>query len=169
MFAAQELERASFGDEEDYNETKQEIQTVVDQVSDAIEKNLDEDLVERLERGEYPRVASGALCFWPRFAGWRSMWPYWNYNIYGLSFWPRSVSRRTGRTHDMLDQILEDFRADFEARLKKARREGRTLSEAELDDAVGSLKQDLSVIARRSQRREDRHQAEDEARDRRAG
>ena len=62
----------------------------------------------------------------------------------------------------MLDEILEDFRADFETRLRKARREERALSDGELDEALQGLKQDLSVVARRSRRREDRRGEEEE-------
>jgi hypothetical protein len=169
MFTVQELQRTTFGDDEDYEDTKEEISTVVDQVSETIEKNLDEDLLARLDRGEYPRVASALRC-WPSLLSWRSIWPYWNYNMYyGGRSWIRPINRGNGGNKDMLDQILEDFRADLEARLKKARRENQPLSEAEIDDALQSLKQDLSVVARRTQRREERHEEQETSRGRRAG
>ena len=163
LFARQEWERASFGDEEDYDDARDETHRVVTQVLDALEKNLDEDLLEQLDDGEYPRVAS-TFTWWPRLRGWRSMWPYWNYyNVFGGRFSIRSVKRGLGRAHDMLDEILDDFRADFEERLKRARREDRSMTDTELDEAVGELKQDLSVVARRARRREDRRDDDDVA------
>ena len=96
MFTVQELQRTTFGDDEDYEDTKEEISTVVDQVSETIEKNLDEDLLARLDRGEYPRVASALRC-WPSLLSWRSIWPYWNYNMYyGGRSWIRPINRGNG-------------------------------------------------------------------------
>jgi hypothetical protein len=56
----------------------------------------------------------------------------------------------------MLDEILEDFRTDFEDRLRKARREDRPVTDDEVDEALQGLKQDLAVVVRKSRRREDR-------------
>jgi len=120
MFAGQQMQRASFGDEDDYTATKQEIQSVVSQVSEVIEKNLDEDLLERLDRGEYPRFA-GVLSSWPRLRAVGATWPYWNYNLYGQRFWTRP-GRRTWRAHGMLDEILEEAFAGL-------RRAHRTVTE----------------------------------------
>jgi hypothetical protein len=170
MFVRQQTERATYGDDDDYDDAKEDSHTVVDQVLDTLEKNLDEDFVEQLDRGDYPRTASVYGC-WPRLPSWYSGWPYWNY--YGSN--RGRVTRRyrrgvatgpgtTGRTHDMLDEILDDFRADFEDRLRNARREDRAVSEAELDDALQALRQDLSVVVRRSRRREDRKEEEEESR-----
>jgi hypothetical protein len=156
MFAAQELERTLLGDDEDYDDAKQETHDVVSDVLDTIENSLDEDLLERVERGEYPRVAQLLEC-WPRALDWRQLWPYnYGYTWYRGPIHARKTLQR-GRT-DMLDQILDDFRDDFEARLKTARREDRSLSDAELEEAVNELKEDLKVIARRTRRREDRRE-----------
>jgi len=160
MFARQQWERASYGDDEDYQDAKEEADQVVSQVLDTVEKNLDEDLLEKLDHGEYPRVVSGTG-YWSRLRGWRSMWPYWNYNLFSTWSPSRRIRRGIGRTHDMLDEILEDFRADFDERLRRARRDERALSDAELDEALQALKEDLSVVARRSRRREDRRDDED--------
>jgi hypothetical protein len=161
LFSRQQAERATLGDEDDYQDAKEESRQVVSEVLDTIEKNLDEDLLENLDRGDYPRLAS-VYSTWPRLRGWRSMWPTWNYNLYGLWSPLRAVGGRvsTRRTQDMLDEILEDFRADFEDRLKRARREDRAVTDAELDESLQSLKEDLSVVARRARRREDRREEE---------
>jgi len=161
MFARQQTERVTFGDDQDYDDAKQDTQKVVAQVLDALEKNLDEDLLERLDRGEYPRMAS-AVKYWASPADWRSLWPYSLYNVYRGRVSAHPFGRAARGTHDMLDEILEDFRADFETRLRKARREERALSDGELDEALQGLKQDLSVVARRSRRREDRRGEEEE-------
>jgi len=163
MYARQQAERATYGDDEDYEDAKQDSHRVVTEVLDTLEKHLDEDFVEQLERGEYPRVASN-FC-WPRVPEWSSVWPNW-FNYYSVKrgrVAPRRAVRATGRTHDMLDEILEDFRTDFEDRLRKARREDRALSEAEVDEALQDLRQDLSVVVRRSRRREDRREEEEES------
>lgn len=161
MFARQQSERATFGDDQDYDDAKQETQRVVAQVLDALEKDLDEDLLERLDRGEYPRMA-GAFRHWPRVADWRSLWPYSQYNLYRGRSPARPFGRMVRGTHDMLDEILEDFRDDFENRLRKARREDRALSDDELDQALEALKQDLTLVSRRSRRKEDRRVEEEE-------
>jgi hypothetical protein len=166
MFVRQQWERASYGDDEDYHDVREEAQQVVSQVLDTIEKNLDEDLLEKLDRGEYPRVVS-SVGYWSRLRGWRSVWPYWNYDVYGSWSPSRRVRRRLGRSNDMLDEILEDFRSDFEERLRRARRDDRGLTDAELDEALQALKEDLSVVARRSRRREDRRDDEEGPRRRR--
>ena len=62
----------------------------------------------------------------------------------------------------MLDHILEDFRTEFESRLKNARKEERSMTDAELDEMLTELKEDLSVVARRSRRREGRRLDEEE-------
>src|SRR6266542_4257504 len=157
MFAAQEAERATLGDGQDYDDTKAVVHQVVVQVLDTIEKNLDEDLLERLDRGEYPHVVSAWSCL-PRPSTWRSMWPNHRYAYPGL-FSVRSVHRT--RSDAMLDQILDDFRADFESRLKNAKRDDRPLSDAELDAALQELREDLQVVVRRTRRREERHAEED--------
>ena len=162
MFARQQSERATFGDDDDYDDAKGDSHRVVVQVLDTLEKHLDEDFVEQLDRGEYPRTMSSISC-WPRLPEWRSMWP-WNY--YGVNrgrVATRRYGRATGRSQDMLDEILEDFRTDFEDRLKKARREDRAVSEAEVEDALQGLRQDLAVVVRRSRRREDRREEEEES------
>jgi hypothetical protein len=158
MFAAQELERTMLGDDEDNDDARHETHEVVSDVLDTIEKSLDEDLLERVERGEYPRVAHVLEC-WPQALNWRQVWPY----TYGYGWYRGPIhSTKTlqrGKT-DMLDQILDDFREDFEARLKTARREERSLTDAELEEAVNELKEDLKVIARRTRRREERREEE---------
>jgi hypothetical protein len=164
MYARQQAERATYGDDDDYDDAKDDSHRVVAQVLDTLEKHLDEDFVEQLDRGEYPRTASMMGC-WPRMPEYRSTWPYWNY--YSNANRSRVASRRlvrgAGRTHDMLDEILEDFRNDFEDRLRKARRDDRPMSEAEMDEALQGLRQDLSVVVRRARRREDRDREEDES------
>jgi len=160
MFARQQTERATFGEDADYDDAKQDTHRVVTEVLDSLEKHLDEDFVEQLDRGEYPRLASAVGC-WPRLPHWRSTWPYWNYNMYTRSV-PAMRYRSATRRHDMLDEILEDFRADFEERLRKARREDRALSEQEVEDSLQALKEDLGVVVRRSRRKEDRKQEEEE-------
>jgi hypothetical protein len=159
MFAFQQSERATLGDDEDYDDAKRDTHGVVGQVLDTLEKNLDEDLLEQLDRGEYPRMASAFGC-WPRLPDWRSTWPYSKRSAYRGRVVARPLGRDTRRTHDMLDEILEDFRADFESRLRQARREDRALSETELDETLQELRQDLSVVVRRSKRREDRREEE---------
>jgi hypothetical protein len=164
MFVRQQSERATLGDDQECEDAKQETHSVVNQVLQTIEKNLDEDLLENLDRGQYPRVASAYGC-WPRLPNWRSWWPYYNYyspyTTTGGRLRMRPVHRSTRGTADMLDEILDDFRADFEARMRKARREDRALTDAELDDSLQGLREDLSVIARRSRRREDRREEEE--------
>lgn len=173
MFARQQTERATFGDDEDYEDARDDSHRVVVQVLDTIEKHLDEDFVEQLERGDYPRTASSVGC-WPRMPEWRSSYYGWPYSSY---YWPYSTQysvkrgrvathrpgRGPGKDHDMLDEILEDFRADLEDRLRNARREDRTMSDAELEEAISDLRQDLQVVVRRSRRREERRQEEDES------
>jgi hypothetical protein len=155
MFAVQEYERATSGDEQDYDDAQQESHDVVGQVLDTIEKNLDEDLLESLDRGEYPQLAS-SFGSWTRSRGRRLMWPTWNYNNVYSAWAPMRRFARVRRSDNMLDEILDDFRADFEDRLRKARREDRGVTDAEVDEALQGLKEDLTVVARRSRRREER-------------
>ena len=158
MFATQELERTMLGNDQDYDDAKEETDQVVADVLDIVERSLDEDLLERLDRGEYSRSMGGWGC-WPRYRAWTSFWPY----FYGYK---PSVSRRhavkTVRTRtedsDMLDQIIDYFRSDLEAKLKKARREERAISDQELDESLKDLKEDLKLITRREKRREDRRE-----------
>jgi len=164
MYACQQRARAAFGDSQDYEEAQAEAHQVIDQVLDTIERNLDEDLLERLDRGEYPRVAS-SLSYWPHLRALRSMWPSWT----GSGAWSplHPLRHAMRRTHDMLDEILEDFRADIEDRLRRARQEERAVSDAEIDEALQALKEDLSVVVRRARRREDRRDDDGTSRRRR--
>lgn len=162
MFARQQSERATLGDDEDYDDAKDDSHRVVAGVLDTLEKHLDEDFVEQLDRGEYPRTASVLSC-WPRLPEWRSMWPWNYYSVNRGRVSTRRFGRATGRTNDMLDEILEDFRTDFEDRLRKARREDRPVAEAELDEALQGLRQDLAVVVRRARRREDRKEEVEES------
>lgn len=159
LFATQEWERTTLGDDEDYDDAKQETHDVVRNVLNVIEKSMDEDLLERLDRGEYSRVASGYLGSMPR-SPWRYMWPYNTYPYTTATRTRRAVAprRTTLRRSEMLDQVLEDFRADFEARLKHARRDDRAISDAELEDALKELREDLQVVVRRERRREERRE-----------
>ena len=159
MFATQELERTVLGNDQDYDDAKDETHQVVADVLDIVERSLDEDLLERLDRGEYQRSMSGWGC-WPRYRAWTSFWPY----FYGYR--PSVVGRRhavgTVRTRtedgDMLNQIIEDFRSDIEAKLKRARRDDRAITDQELDESLKDLKEDLKLITRREKRREERRE-----------
>jgi hypothetical protein len=156
MFATQELERTVLGDDEDCDDAKQETHDVVSDVLDVVERSLDEDLLERLDRGEYPRAAHSWGC-WPQYRYWSNLWPYY----YGYKpYVARSRVVKTTRTEDsgMLDQIIDDFRSDIESKLKRARREERAVSDAELDESLKDLRDDLKLISRRSRRREDRRE-----------
>ncbi len=162
MFATQELERTALGDDQDYDDAKKETHEVVADVLDIVERSLDEDLLERLDRGDYRRVPYG-WGHWPRYQYWSSLWPYGSgYKTYGGR--PRVV--KTTRTEDsgMLDQIIDYFRSDIEAKLKMARREERPISDAELDESLKDLKEDLKLISRRSRRREERREEREESR-----
>jgi len=164
MFASQEWERTTFGDDQDYDDAKQETHDVVRDVLSVLEKSMDEDLLERLDRGEYPRVAS-SWGWMPRFAAWSSVWPFYSYGYTSRgrrTHVPRGAKLR--RNVEMLDQILDDFRADFESRLRLARRDDRSLSDAELEEALKELREDLKVVARRSRRREERREERDDGR-----
>ncbi len=157
MFASQQWERAALGADEDYDDSRDETAQVVSNVLTIIEKSLDEDLLERLDRGDYHKFASFAGC-WPRHSSWYSLlWPYSQYSPLR-----HAVRSAVTRRDEMLDHVLEDFRAEFESRLKKARKEERPLADAELDEMLGQLKEDLNVIARRSRRRADRRLDEEE-------
>jgi hypothetical protein len=158
MFAKQEMDRTVLGSDQDYDDAKEETHQVVSDVLDIVERSLDEDLLERLDRGEYPRSMSG-WGYWPRYRAWTSYWPY----FYGYK--PSVVRRhavRTVRTRtedgDMLNQIIEDFRSDIEAKLKKARRDDRAITDQELDESLKDLKEDLKLITRREKRREERRE-----------
>lgn len=158
MFAKQEMERTMLGSDQDYDDAKDETHQVVSDVLDIVERSLDEDLLERLDRGEYPR--SMGLGCWPRYRAWTSYWPY----FYGYR--PGVVGRRhavrTMRTRtedgDMLNQIIEDFRSDIEAKLKDARRNDRAITDQELDESLKDLREDLKLITRRERRREERRE-----------
>jgi hypothetical protein len=158
MFAAQQWERAAMGGDEECDDASEETRQVVSNLLKTLEKSLDEDLLERLDRGEYPKLAS-MMGSWPRFPNWRLLWPYYSY----YSFPPAMRSTVT-RRNAMLDQVLEDFRSEFESHLKRARREDRPLAEAEIDNLLTELKQDLNVIARRARRREGLRYDEEEQR-----
>jgi hypothetical protein len=163
LFATQELERTTLGDEQDCDDAKEETHDVVREVLNVIEKSMDEDLLERLDRGEYPRVATycGAI---PRMPSWRGLWPYYSYGSYGSRVVaPRVPTLR--RNDDMLDQVIDDFRADFESRIKRARRDDRALTDAEVDEALKELREDLKVVVRRARRREERREERDDRRD----
>ena len=158
MFAKQEMDRTVLGSDQDYDDAKEETHQVVSDVLDIVERSLDEDLLERLDRGEYPRAMSSWGC-WPRYRAWTSYWPY----FYGYK--PSVVRRqavRTARTRtedgDMLNQIIEDFRSDIEAKLKNARRNDRAITDQELDESLKDLKEDLKLITRREKRREERRE-----------
>src|SRR5215475_11684251 len=96
MFARQQTERATFGDDADFDDAKDDSHRVVNQVLDTLEKQLDEDFVEQLDRGEYPRTASYFGC-WPRLSQWHSAWPYSSYSNYGM-YGAGSAARRLRRT-----------------------------------------------------------------------
>jgi hypothetical protein len=157
MFVIQQYERTALGTDEDYHDAKNESGQVVSEVLTVIERSLDEDLLERLDRGDYPKVASFARCG-PRYSSWYSLlWPYGSHS----PLW-RGVRSAGTRRDEMLDHILEDFRTEFESRLKNARKEERSMTDAELDEMLTELKEDLSVVARRSRRREGRRLDEEE-------
>lgn len=160
LFATQEWERTTLGDEQDCDDAKAETHDVVREVLDVIEKSMDEDLLERLDRGEYPRVATycGVM---PRLPSWRSLWPYYSYGSRAIA--PRVAT--LGRNDDMLDQVIDDFRADIESRLKRARRDDRALTDAELEEALKELRDDLKLVVRRARRREERREERDDRRD----
>ena len=156
MFATQELERTTLGNDQDYDDAKEETHQVVSDVLDIVEKSLDEDLLERLDRGEYPRVAGGLGC-WPRYRYWTGLWPYsYRYKTYVGR--PRAVKTTRTEESGMLDQIIQDFRSDIESKLKKARREERAISDKELEESLNDLKEDLKLSTRRERRREDRRE-----------
>lgn len=161
MFATQEMERSVLGDDQDYDDAKDETHQVVADVLDIVERSLDEDLLERLDRGDYPRTTYPRVGYswggyWPRY--WSSLWPYYGHKTYVGR--PRAVKTTRTRTEDsgMLDQIIDYFRSDIEAKLKNARREERPISDAELDESLKDLKEDLKLISRRSRRREERRE-----------
>jgi len=160
MFAKQEMERTVLGNDEDYDDAKEETHQVVSDVLDIVERSLDEDLLERLDRGEYLRSTSAWGGCWPRYGAWTNFWPY--YYGYRPSVVGRRHALRTVRTRtedsDMLNQIIEDFRSDIEAKLKKARRDDRAITDKELDESLNDLKEDLKLISRREKRREERRE-----------
>lgn len=156
MFATQELERTVLGNDQDYDDAKEETHQVVVDVLDIVERSLDEDLLERLDGGEYPRSAGG-WGYWPRYRSWTSIWPY-SYGYKTHVGRPRAVKTTRTEESGMLNQIIEDFRADIESKLKRARREERAISDAELDESLKDLKEDLKLITRRERRREDRRE-----------
>lgn len=155
MFATQELERATLGDDQDFDDAENEAREVIGNVLKVIEKSLDEDLLEDLDRGDYSRIV-------PSYSRWplRRFWPY-----FGMRLRRRTEPRshKIFRRNAMLGEILEDFKVDFESRLKRARREGRSLSDDELEDALKELREDLKLVVRRSHRRENRREDRDEA------
>jgi hypothetical protein len=151
LFVVQQWGRIALGDEDEYEDSKQETEHVVDEVVKAIRMSLDEDLVERLDNDDYPWLAFSSF----RLADWRRYWPYYYYCYPG---WARYYAERKRRRDDMLYQILNDFRADFGARLRRARRDDLEITDEDLDAMLRDLKRDLAVVARRSRHREERRE-----------
>jgi len=160
LYARQQWERVAAGGEQEYDEVQQDNKYVTSKVLPVIEQMLDEDLLEQLDRG--PSFASPLMVPWK----WPSMpWGSWGWGgRRGLSTRDvKSTYRLSGetRTTVLLDQILDDFRNDFLERLRKARREDRPLNDADLDELVKGLREELNLVARRSKHRKER-ELEDE-------
>jgi hypothetical protein len=150
MYARQQSERMAFGDEPEYEDVTEETHDLVHNVLNRIEQSLDEDFVESLERGEYQKP------FWP-WDGWpRAPW---------FALRPARLARPStavrGREEVMLQEILEDFRANVQTKLRKARRDERSLTDAEIDKLLADLREDLKLVARRAERREERRRIDE--------
>lgn len=156
FFMRQQSERIMLGDDREREDVERETHEVVADVVNRLEQSLDEDLVERLERGEF---------FHP-FAPWKAWWNMFGFGVPRTLDGPRFRSKAVlGRREDtMLDEILADFRANVQSTLRRARRDDRSLTEAEIDELLSDLREDMKLIARRSRRREERREREEDER-----
>jgi hypothetical protein len=186
LYARQQWERVYFGNEEEYDEVLRENRHVINKVLPVIEQMLDEDLLEQLDRGSYTSTTSAALTppnpfmpstwglpptpwSWPPGPAWGAPGPAWGTpprfrRPSAFSARPVRLSSRPSseqRVTMLLDQILEDFRTDVLERLRKARREDRTLNDTDLDELVKDLREELNLVARRSKQRKERLEEED--------
>lgn len=172
LYARQQWERVAAGGEEEYDEVQRDNKHVVNRVLPVIEQMLDEDLLEQLDRGPSFAAFPFASMLDPStspLAPWKLPsvpWGFWGGwpgaprgGRLGLSTREvRSTYRLSGetRTTVLLDQILDDFRNDFMERLRKARRDDRALNDADLDELVKGLREELNLVARRSKHRKER-------------
>jgi hypothetical protein len=150
MFARQQSERILLGDDLEREDVERETHGVVTDVVNRIEQSLDEDFVERLEQGDNLNVFSP--------------WDAWR-NTFALGgLRPTNFGSRAlfgMRETTMLDEILGDFRANVQVKLRQARRDDRPLTDAEIDELLSDLREDLKVIVRRTRRRDERREKEE--------
>jgi hypothetical protein len=168
LYARQQWERLAVGGEEEYDEVTRENRQVVQKVLPVIEQMLDEDLIEQLDQGGAPGFSNPFPLPMPMNLPTPWSWPmapcaapwggFSRRRTSGPSGELRFSVRPTGetRTTVLLDQILNDFRADVLDRFRKARREDRAIDDAELDDLVKGLREELNLVAKRSRQRRER-------------
>jgi hypothetical protein len=142
MLAVQQWERVVFGDDDEYQDVKSETRQVVSEVLPNIERVLDEDMVKSLDNDEYERLLS-AWGFGPLLQFWRTSAAVSCRSYRTLA----SLVPEFGSGRTLFDEIIEDFRLTFEARLRRARREDRELGDDEIDEVLKDLKADLKVVA----------------------
>jgi|GEM_PF-4376772 len=154
LLTRQQLERIALGGREEYSDVLEETRDVADDVVAAIERGLDEDLVEALNREEDAMSSE--------------MWPFWAMPRAMMEM-PRAmmdmftppadttVTSKRRREEALIDQIVANFRAELLDDLREARRDDRELSAAEIDDRVNDLRDQLDVLVSRSGRRRRSH------------
>jgi hypothetical protein len=154
LYARQQWERIAAGDAEEYDDVLRENRELIGDILPKIEQALDEDAIDELENEEFAwnPMSPG---FWvppephasPRGRGFNP----WNPMTWMM---PPPMPRLPGppgpyHRQTALDDALADFRDTFQAHVRKARRAGHAMSEADIDGLLKELKADLTAVARR--------------------
>jgi hypothetical protein len=152
LFARQEWERKSLGGPDEQDDVDREIEDVADEVLPIIEQSLDEDLLDQLDDTSrlpaLPMLHPFSPAAWSDFV---SDWfsgaanPFFPWFAGGGRRFERGVTRR----HAAIDDVIDDFRSDVHRERRKARRDDRGLAEAEINELIASLRDELSPILKR--------------------
>jgi hypothetical protein len=160
LFRRQQWERVMLGGREEYDDVVPETREVASEAISAIERALDEDLVEALNR-EHEMTDSTYGAYWPFWPGYppapraaAAPWPV-------MPVPDAVVPSRRRREETLIDQVLGNFRAELLSDLRDARRDDRDLSAAEIDDLVHDLRSQLDVLLVTRTRRRTRENTRD--------
>jgi hypothetical protein len=145
LFVRQQCERAMRG--EDWEDLNDENLEVVKKVLPILEEALDEDHVDQLDAVQIPPFPGMFMpgMFRPgmfRFPGFP-----------GFPFPFARARRHHGAKGDgNVCEIVGEFREDLDAKVRKARRQDRGLTEEELDELVAHLREELAGVVKRAPR-----------------
>jgi len=145
LLSRQQLERMALGGRDEYDAVSDETREIADEVVEVIERGLDEDLVEQLNREEGTmETGFGPWSFWP---------PMIPNPMDMMMSGGTTTSPRRRREEALIEQVVAHFRAELLADYRDARRDDRDLTEAEIEDRISDLRDQLEVIITHTHRR----------------